>query len=187
MLKLARTLAICDEKFFTGWVLARIEVNINGKAEAFNNKLVLHKERKAIFEVSGFDEQGILQQKLKTLLMLPKNSLEANVKHTSDVKNPVGEFVTEHIFSMKEINTYVKYTGDKNIIHKQDSLLQQAVIVPGLCMLNWLKEYLNFEVLNWKISFLSPVYVDKKVCFYRKDEKIYAYVDGTLAFEIKLL
>ena len=192
MLALACELANCDERFFAGWLIARVDVNILGTGKIFTNELLMHKKSRAVFQVFGIDENNVLREALKVLLLLPKSSLALSKK--SSAKDKKDNFATKfkllvsHVFNIKEVQSYLDYTKDKNIIHKQD-LAKEYTVVPGLCMMSFLKQYLKLDTLHWQVDFLSPVYVDDEIYFYRDDENkmIYAYANKVLAFRIKII
>ena len=88
--------------------------------------------------------------------------------------------VARHVFTAQEIADYVAYTGDENIIHKGEH-----PIVPGLCMAAWLERELQLTELDWKLSFLSPVYAGDELRVYDDGEKLAAYVGAANVFVIK--
>ena len=82
---------------------------------------------------------------------------------------------------IQEVRDYVAYTGDENIIHQGEH-----PIVPGLCMAAWLQQALQLTELDWRISFLAPVYTGDKLVVYAGEQELAAYVDGFKVFSIKL-
>ena len=88
--------------------------------------------------------------------------------------------MARHVFTAQEIADYVAYTGDENIIHKGEH-----PIVPGLCMAAWLERELQLTELDWKLSFLSPVYAGDELRVYDDGEKLAAYVGAANVFVIK--
>ena len=70
MIKLIRNLANCDEKFFSGWILAHAQIILQGEAEFFSNNLLNATNRKAVFKVEGRDKDGDVRQSLKVLLVM---------------------------------------------------------------------------------------------------------------------
>ena len=108
--------------------------------------------------------------------------LENNVllAKQADATAAAGECVARHVFTAQEIADYVAYTGDENIIHKGEH-----PIVPGLCMAAWLERELQLTELDWKLSFLSPVYAGDELRVYDDGEKLAAYVGAANVFVIK--
>ena len=157
MLELAHKLADSDAKFFGGWVLAGVEAHIHGEAVKLENNVLLAKE-------------------LRVFLVLPKRTL--GTKPADAIA--AGECVARHVFTAQEIADYVAYTGDENIIHKGEH-----PIVPGLCMAAWLERELQLTELDWKLSFLSPVYAGDELRVYDDGEKLAAYVGAANVFVIK--
>lgn len=80
MIKLIRNLANCDEKFFSGWILAHAQIILQGEAEFFSNNLLNATNRKAVFKVEGRDKDGDVRQSLKVLLVMPKSSQTSSVR-----------------------------------------------------------------------------------------------------------
>ena len=158
MLELAHKLADSDAKFFGGWVLAGVEAHIHGEAVKLENNVLLAKE-------------------LRVFLVLPKRTLGTK---RADATAAAGECVARHVFTAQEIADYVAYTGDENIIHKGEH-----PIVPGLCMAAWLERELQLKELDWKLSFLSPVYAGDELRVYDDGEKLAAYVGAANVFVIK--
>ena len=87
----------------------------------------------------------------------------------------------EHSFTVLEVADYVAYTGDENIIHQGEH-----PIVPGLCMAAWLQQALQLQELDWRISYLRPVYAGDELKVYSSEQELAAYVQGFKAFSIKL-
>ncbi len=182
MIELAQELANCDEKFFDGWVLGRAEIQIKDKYVApinFQNEVLLCKNRKAVIKVTGCDDNGKLQEFLKVFLILPEHELKT--KAPVSEKN-TGAVLTSHTFTVQEIDGYTDLSGDKNIIHKN-----RNPIVPGLCMAWYLQKFLNLDNLHWKVTWLSPVYADDCVNFYRENKMIKAYVGTVNVFVVNIL
>ena len=177
MLELAHKLADSDTKFFGGWVLAGVEAHIHGQATVLANRVLLEKERKCIIQVLGTAAEQIVKE-LRVFLVLPKNKLGSRPKVA---EAPQGKLLVEHVFTIQEVRDYVAYTGDENIIHQGDH-----PIVPGLCMAAWLQQALQLTELDWRISFLSPVYTGDKLVVYAGEQELAAYVDGFKVFSIKL-
>lgn len=176
MLNLARELANCDSSFYGGWIMAGIEVHIKGNAARLENKLLLHKARKAIFEVKGTTAFGSEVQRMRVFLVLPQDGEAAK---TQDVEFP-GKLLLQHVFTKAEVDAYVAYTGDENIVHKGEKPL-----VPGLCMAAYLQEALGLQQLDWRIAFKAPVYAGQELAVYAKEGQITAYVEDRVAFVIK--
>lgn len=177
MLELAHKLADSDAKFFDGWVLAGVEAHIHGVANELANTVLLAKERKSIIQVLGTAADGSVAKELRVFLVLPKRKLG---NKTVEPQMPAGELVCEHIFTTQEIADYVAFTGDENIIHKGEH-----PVVPGLCMAAWLQKTLKLQQLDWRISFLAPVYAGDKLRIYRNDNVLSGYVEATNVFVIK--
>ena len=166
MLELAHKLADSDAKFFGGWVLAGAEAHIHQPAEAMENQVLLAKERKSIIRVAGTAADGSPAKELRVFLVLPKHKLGT----------------TKHSFTTQEIADYVAYTGDENVIHKGEH-----PIVPGLCMAAWLQRELALTELDWRITFVAPVYAGDELCIYRTEGQLAAYVGAINVFVIKEL
>ncbi len=177
MLELAHKLADSDAKFFGGWVLAGAEAHIHGQAHELTNNVLLAKERKSIIQVLGTAADGSVAKELRVFLVLPKRELGTKPK---EQKTPAGECVCEHVFTAQEIAAYVAFTGDENIIHKG-----AHPIVPGLCMAAWLQKKLQLAELDWRISFLTPVYAGDELRVYQKGEVLAGYVGAANVFVIK--
>ncbi len=176
MLELAHKLADSDEKFFGGWVLAGAEIHIHGRAQQLQNTTLLAKERRSIIQVLGTNAAGEPVKELRVFLVLPK---KAAAEQTAAVL-PHGTSAARHIFTLAEIQDYVAYTGDENIIHKGNH-----PIVPGLCMAAWLQKELQLDELDWRISFLAPVYAGDELAVYNAGQELHAYAGTALAFIIK--
>ena len=177
MLELAHKLADSDAKFFGGWVLAGVEAHIHGAAQTLTNNVLLAKERKSMIQVLGTAADGSVAKELRVFLVLPKRELGAK---KAPYAEPTGACVASHVFTAQEIAEYVAFTGDENIIHKGEH-----PIVPGLCMAAWLQKALRLQTLDWKISFLAPVYAGDELRVYREGEKLAAYVGAANVFVIK--
>lgn len=177
MLELAHKLADSDTKFFGGWVLAGAEAHIHGEAETLTNNVLLAKERKSIIQVLGTSADGQTAKELRVFLVLPKRTLGTKPAPQS---MPAGACVAQHSFTVQEIADYVAYTGDENVIHKGEH-----PIVPGLCMAAWLQKALGLTELDWRISFLSPVYAGDELRVYDEGGKLTAYVGAANVFVIK--
>ena len=181
MLELAHKLADSDTKFFGGWVLAGVEAHNHGQATQLENRVLLEKERKCIIQVRGTSLVAGAEQLVKELrvfLVLPKNKLGTK---TIDPEAPTGKLLVEHTFTVQEVRDYVAYTGDENIIHQGEH-----PIVPGLCMAAWLQQALLKQELDWRISFLTPVYTGDELKIYATEQELAAYVGSTKVFLIKL-
>ena len=177
MLELAHKLADSDRKFFGGWVLAGVEAHIHGQATKLENNMLLAKERKSIIQVLG-TAHGEMVKELRVFLVLPKNKLGS--KPTAE-EAPKGELLCMHSFTVQEVRDYVAYTGDENIIHQGEH-----PIVPGLCMAAWLQQALKLTELDWRISFLAPVYTGDELAVYGSEQELVAYVGSNKVFSIKL-
>lgn len=179
MLELAHKLADSDAKFFGGWVLAGAEAHIHQPAEAMDNQVLLAKERKSIIRVAGIAADGSLAKELRVFLVLPKHKLGTKPLEPEAIK---GDLLTKHSFTTQEIADYVAYTGDENVIHKGEH-----PIVPGLCMAAWLQRELALTELDWRITFVAPVYAGDELCIYRTEGQLAAYVGAINVFVIKEL
>ena len=177
MLELAHKLADSDSKFFGGWVLAGVEAHIHGQATELENRVLLTKERKCIIQVLGTDQQQVVKE-LKVFLVLPKQQLGSKAK-VAEV--PTGKLLVKHVFSVQEVRDYVAYTGDENIIHQGEH-----PVIPGLCMAAWLQQALRLTELDWRISFLAPVYAGDELAVYATEQELVAYVGSFMVFTIKL-
>ena len=177
MLELAHKLADSDAEFFCGWVLAGAEAHIHGHADVLTNKELLRKERKCIIQVLGETRSGGAAKELRVFLLLPKQRLGSKEPLP---EQPQGELAAEHCFTVEEIGAYVAFTGDENIIHQGDH-----PVVPGLCMAAWLQRALRLQELDWRISFLSPVYAGDELKVYRTANELLAYVGAAKVFVIK--
>ena len=181
MLELAHKLADSDRKFFGGWVLAGVEAHIHGEATKLANHVLLTKERKSIIQVLGTITIAAGEQMVKELrvfLVLPKQMLGSK---PAICEQPVGKLLIKHCFTKQEVRDYVAYTGDENIIHQGEH-----PIVPGLCMASWLQKALQLCELDWRISYLRPVYTGDELMIYATEQELTAYVDGFKVFNIKL-
>ena len=181
MLELAHKLADSDRKFFGGWVLAGVEAHIHGQATQLVNNVLLSKERKSIIQVLGTvstPEGERMVKELRVFLVLPKAKLGSK---PAAQEEPTGELVLEHSFTVQEVADYVAYTGDENIIHQGEH-----PIVPGLCMAAWLQQALQLQELDWRISYLRPIYAGDELKVYRSEQELAAYVQGFKVFSIKL-
>ena len=177
MLELAHKLADSDSKFFGGWVLAGVEAHIHGLAIELENRVLLTKERKCIIQVLGTDQQQVVKE-LRVFLVLPKQQLGSKDK-VAEV--PTGKLLVKHVFSVREVRDYVAYTGDENIIHQGEH-----PVIPGLCMAAWLQQALRLTELDWRISFLAPVYAGDELAVYAAEQELAAYVGSFKVFTIKL-
>ena len=177
MLELAHKLADSDRKFFGGWVLAGVEAHIHGQATQLVNNVLLAKERKSIIQVLGTDQQQVVKE-LKVFLVLPKQQLGSKAK-VAEV--PTGKLLVKHVFSVQEVRDYVAYTGDENIIHQGEH-----PVIPRLCMAAWLQQTLQLTKLDWRISFLAPVYAGDELAVYAAEQELAAYVGSFKVFAIKL-
>ena len=181
MLELAHKLADSDRKFFGGWVLAGVEAHIHGEATKLANHVLLTKERKSIIQVLGTITTAAGEQMVKELrvfLVLPEQKLGSK---SAICEQPVGKLLIKHCFTKQEVRDYVAYTGDENIIHQGEH-----PIVPGLCMAAWLQKVLQLCELDWRISYLRPVYTGDELMIYATEQELTAYVDGFKVFNIKL-
>ena len=181
MLELAHKLADSDTKFFGGWVLAGVEAHIHGQAVKLENRMLLEKERKCIIQVRGTtlaDSVERLVKELRVFLVLPKNKLGTK---TIEPETPTGKLLVEHVFTVQEVRDYVAYTGDENIIHQGEH-----PIIPGLCMAAWLQQALQKQELDWRISFLAPVYTGDELRVYATELELVAYVGDIKVFLINL-
>lgn len=176
MLELAHKLADSDAKFFGGWVLAGAEAHIHGRADVLTNKVLLNKERKCIIQVLGTARSGEAVKELRVFLLLPQRKLGSKEPLP---EQPQGELAAEHCFTVEEIKAYVAFTGDENIIHQGEH-----PIVPGLCMAAWLQQELRLQELDWRVSFLSPVYAGDGLKVYRTADELRAYVGAVKVFVI---
>lgn len=178
MLELAHKLADSDAKFFGGWVLAGAEVHIHKQAQTLVNNVLLAKERKAVIQVLGTAADGAAAKELRVFLLLPGRTLGTKA---ATHKQPAGNLLMSHVFSVAEIAAYVAHTGDENVIHKG-----AHPIVPGLCMAAWLQQVLQLDELDWRISFLAPVYAGDELCVYKEpDGALAAYVGAVNVFAVK--
>ena len=177
MLELAHKLADSDSKFFGVWVLAGVEAHIHGQATELENRVLLTKERKYIIQVLGTDQQQVVKE-LKVFLVLPKQQLGSKAK-VAEV--PTGKLLVKHVFSVQEVRDYVAYTGDENIIHQGEH-----PVIPGLCLAAWLQQALQLTELDWRISFLAPVYAGDELAVYAAEQELAAYVGSFKVFAIKL-
>lgn len=177
MLQLAQKLADCDRKYFTGgWVLAGVEAHVHGAAVHLENKTLMAKERKCIMEVTGTTAFGTKTKSMRVFMVLPEEAGDQEFT----VEYP-GKLLCKHSFTKEEIQTYVNYTGDKNVIHQGEH-----PIVPGICMTAYLQEMLGLEELDWRIAFKAPVYAGEELVVYGTEKQLTAYVHTTVAFVIKL-
>ena len=154
-----------------------MEAHIHGLATELENRVLLTKERKCIIQVLGTDQQQVVKE-LKVFLVLPKQQLGSKAK-VAEV--PTGKMLVKHVFSVQEVRDYVAYTGDENIIHQGEH-----PVIPGLCMAAWLQQALRLTELDWRISFLAPVYAGDELAVYAAEQELAAYVGSFKVFAIKL-
>ena len=176
MLELAKALAVCDDSFYGGWIMAGVEAHIKGRAVHYDNKLLLNKKTKSIFEVKGTTAFGTETKSLRVFLVMPQAGASTA---TQEAEFP-GKLLLKHIFTKAEVDEYVAYTGDENIVHKGPKPL-----VPGLCMAAYLQQAFGLEQLDWRIAFKSPVYAGDELVVYTKEGQITAFVGERVAFLIK--
>ena len=177
MLELAHKLADCDTHTFDGWVLAGAEVHIHGCASRLTNSVLSKKARRCVLTVLGTDTAGNAVKILTVFLVLPKSIAPA----TQGVEPPDGKPIACHSFTAAEVATYVDYTGDLNIIHSGEH-----PIVPGLCLCAYVQQALGCERLDWRVSFLAPVYADDELRVYQSaDKTLQGYIGSTRVFSIK--
>lgn len=105
MIKLIQKLADCDNSFFGGWLLARVEIHIRKDVDLFSNNLLLHKKNKAIMQVLGSDNTGKIQQELKTLLLLPKRAI---VKSSNEKEDEFSKELMDKIVFMSIVLMMMK-------------------------------------------------------------------------------
>ena len=53
-------------------------------------------------------------------------------------------------------------------------------------MADWLQQALQLQELDWRISYLRPVYVGDELKVYSREQELAAYVQGFKVFSIKL-
>lgn len=190
MIDLARKLSDCDEEYFGGWVLAGVEIKLQGEATHLENSVLLAKGRRCDHEARGYNHKGELVQSLRLFLVLPKNigsavatnSLVGEESVAQKISGELaGELVYRHSFIPEEIHEYAAYTGDENVIHKGEHPL-----VPGICMLYALQRHLQLQELSWRASFLAPVYTGDELLVYRTEKGYTAYVGTNKAFVVKI-
>lgn len=175
MLELARASSHCNQNFFKGWVIAGVEVNINGKASKYTNELVLKNKHRCIMLVQGFNDDSRLQKQLKIVLILPRKVGQDNIN--SEIIS--GKFIGEHIFTAEEINAYTYFVGDENILHSQP-----RPIVPGILLLSWLQQVTAAKLLHWKARFLQPVYAGEWLQVFEQQGMFVGYVNGFKVFTV---
>lgn len=176
MLELARELALFDQKYFCGWIIAGLEAHVHGSCERFEKARLAEKAHSCVLEVRGYT--GARQCKsLRVMLVLPKNGAHA----TAPAVRHEGHPLTSHTFTRQDIDGYIACVGDENIIHKGEH-----AIVPGLCLLAWLQRELALPELDWRARFLAPVRAGDKVDFYQEPELCRAFVGSQPVFEIKM-
>ncbi len=185
MIDLAHNLAKSDTKFFGGWVLAGATAHINiGRAEQWDNTVLLSKERKSILQVTGKDADGNVVKQLEVILVLPKGVFHAEKPLASsqvdEQVNLEGKLVAQHTFTAEEIADYIAQSGDENVIHKG-----AHAVVPGLCMVAWLQQALQAEMLSWRVRFLSPVYIGDDLKVVETDGDMTGYVGANKVFTIR--
>lgn len=179
MLNLAKKLSDCDAKYFTGWIIAGLEVMLKGEAQHFENSVPLAKARRCVHEARGYDKAGNLVQSLRLFLVLPAKDQQVMVGPLEEL--PPGQPVYVHRFNNQEIEEYVSVTGDENIIHKG-----QKPLVPGICMLCGLQKQLGLSELKWRVSFLAPVYAGQQLEVYETVGGLAAYADRHKVFVVKI-
>lgn len=175
MLELARASSHCDQNFFKGWLIAGVEVSINGPASKYTNELVLKNKNRCVMLVQGFDDDGRLQKQLKIVLILPRKIGQDNIN--SEIIS--GELIDEHIFTAEEINAYTNFVGDENTLHSQP-----RPIVPGILLLSWLQQITAAKLLRWKARFLQPVYAGELLQIFEQQKLFVGYVNGTKVFTV---
>lgn len=177
MLELAQKLADCDNSFFGGWILAGTDITIAGNVVRLENKLLLHKARRSIYQVQGFDSRGAVAKELRAVLVLP----EAGAGPSLREEEPAGKLIYSHAFTVEEIGEYIALTGDQNIIHQGEH-----PIVPGICMAWYLQKSLGLKALNWSLRYQGPVYAGDELAVYAAEGAYQAYVGKIPVFKIKL-
>lgn len=179
MINLIQKLADCDEIFFSGWVLAKLELKLEAKASSYFNNLLINRKNMAVFEVCGFDEKNQIKEYLKTWLILPKkNIVKPDTMSNNDrIKS---KHLIKQYFVKSDIDKYIALSGDKNIIHQKEN-----PIVPGLCMLWQLQKDLCLTQINWKVVFEKPVFVDEEIEIAICKDKIEAYVNNQRVYYIE--
>ncbi len=185
MIDLAHNLAKSDTKFFGGWVLAGATAHIHrGQVVQWENTVLLSKERKSILQVTGKDADGNAVKQLEVILVLPKGVFHAEKPSTAAVVaeqvNSDGRLVAQHVFTEAEIADYIAQSGDENVIHKG-----AHAVVPGLCMVAWLQDALQAVTLDWRVRFLSPVYIGDDLKVVEADDSMTGYVGANKVFTIR--
>lgn len=180
MLELARKLSDCDAKYFGGWLIAGVEVKLKGEAEYLENGVILSKARRCVHEARGFNANGELVQSLRLFLVLPTGGSKDSMVDAESAQQ-LGEAIYSHRFSVEEIENYLSFTGDENIIHKG-----LRPLVPGICMLHGLKQHLGLRYLEWKVSFLAPVYAGEELNVHPVDKGFEGYVKKRRVFVVKI-
>lgn len=176
MLELAKELASFDQKYFCGWIIAGLEAHVHGNCERFEKAKLAEKAHSCVLEVCGYT--GARQCKsLRVTLVLPKNGAHVAAPAVQNKSRPLGS----HTFTRQDIDGYIVYVGDKNIIHKGEN-----AIVPGLCMLAWLQRELSLPELDWRVRFSAPVHAGDKVDFYSEPGLYRACVGSQPVFAIKM-
>ena len=176
MLELAKQLALFDQKYFSGWIIAGLDVHVHGKCKRFEMERLSEKVRSCVLEVRGYSD--VQQYKsLRVTLVLPKGGAHAAAR----AEAPEGSPLTGHVFTQQDIADYVAYVGDENVIHKGEH-----AIVPGLCLLAWLQQDLMLSSLDWQVRFLAPVYAGDRVDFYLAPKLCRAFAGSQPVFEIKM-
>lgn len=181
MLELARKLADCDTHEFDGWVLAGAQVRIDGSCTLLENSTLLKKERRCVIQVLGTDAAGGVNKSLQVFLVLPKAGAGKGQEGSAASAAIDGQLLLAHSFTADEVAAYVDYTGDLNVIHSGEH-----PIVPGLCLAAYVQQKLGKERLDWKISFLAPVYAGDELRVYgQADGQLIGYVGSARVFSIK--
>lgn len=180
MINLIQKLADCDEAFFAGWVLAKLELKLEAKANNYFNNLLINRKHMAVFEVCGFDEKKQIKEYLKAWLILPRTRLvkQDNISNNSRMRS---QQLIEQCFTKSDIDKYIALSGDENIIHQNEN-----PIVPGLCMLWQLQKDLHLTQINWKVVFERPVFVDEVIEIAICKDKIEAYVNNQRVYYIEI-
>lgn len=175
MLRLARKLAECDQDYFSGWVMAGLDIKIEGCASDHQLEIAALKAKQAIIEVKGLDRDGGTVQVMRVILVKPdklsSKKVQAAFLH--------GTSFAEHKFTVNEIQEYLSYTGDQNRIHRCP-----LPVVPGIMMIDWIFKHLKLNRVKCRVKFLQPVFSGEQVCFYKEQHRVGAYVQDKTVLSI---
>ncbi len=172
MILLLRSLSSCHPDWFRQWLLVQARMSLHGSAQSAAAAVTRRTARRAVLSAAGKDENGRICQQIEIGLYRPAG-FPAPGKTPADcpAPRPALPLVWRHTFYPAAIQDYLRRSGDTNPIHGGP-----RPVVPGLCLIEALYRPLALPALDWRISFLSPVYGGDTVYFYQDGTVIQGYV-----------